>query len=200
MTDEPRVFATAEDFADWLDEHHHSASSIWLAMPKKGTGAASVTRAQALDIALCFGWIDGQTSSARAPEGWWAQRFTPRRPRSAWSRINRDRAEELIAAGHMRPAGLEHVQRAKADGRWEAAYEPPSTARVPDDLQAALDADPAAARAYAALDKRGKYHILYSLQKVKRPRTRAHKIADYAARLAAGDPPRPPPRKKPEGG
>lgn len=197
MSDEPHVFAGAEEFAQWLEEHHRTASLLWLAMPKKGVDAASVTRSEAVDVALCFGWIDGQASSARAPEGWWALRFSPRRPRSAWSKINCDKAEELIRAGRMRPAGLEQVERAKADGRWEAAYDPPSTARVPEDLQAALDADPAAANAYASLDKGGKYHILYSLQNIKRPETRARKIAEYAARLAAGDPPRPPQRRKP---
>ncbi|MUL42667.1 hypothetical protein FZ103_16065 [Streptomonospora sp. PA3] len=196
MTDRPLVFATAEDFAAWLDEHHRSADHVWLALPKKGTPAPSVTRSEALDLALCYGWIDGQAGAAEdSPDGWWAQRFSPRRPRSVWSRINRDRAEELIRAGRMRPAGLQEVERAKADGRWDAAYEPPSTARVPDDLQQALDADPAAASAFAGLDRAGRFTILYALQRAKRPETRARKIAEYVARLAAGDPPRPPQRR-----
>ncbi|GAA4937761.1 YdeI family protein [Streptomonospora halophila] len=197
MADQPLVFATAQQLAEWFEEHHRTVGHIWVAFPKKGTDARALTRSEVLDLALCYGWIDGQASSAGTPEGWWAQRYSPRRPRSPWSKINCAKAEELISAGRMRPAGLEEVERAKADGRWDAAYDPPSTASVPDDLREALDAVPAAAEAFAALNRSSRFTILYSLQEAKRPETRARRVADYVARLAAGDPPRPPQRRKP---
>ncbi|MGN9840957.1 YdeI/OmpD-associated family protein [Nonomuraea sp. H19] len=189
MTDDALHCATPEEFAAWLEDNHQKAGEVWLALPKKGTDAASVTRSEALDVALCYGWIDGKASSASMPDGWWAQRFSPRRPRSPWSKINCARVEELIAAGRMRPSGLEQVEQAKADGRWAAAYAPQSSAEVPPELQAALDASPAAAAAFAALSKSSRYQILLTLQKAKKAETRARRIAGYVERLEAGQSP-----------
>ncbi|MBF8191531.1 YdeI/OmpD-associated family protein [Nonomuraea sp. K274] len=196
MTDDALRCATAEEFAAWMEAHHSAAGEVWLALPKKGTGVASVTRSEALDVALCYGWIDGKAFSGGVPDGWWAQRFSPRRARSPWSKINCARVEELIATGRMRPAGLEQVEQAKADGRWAAAYAPPSTAEVPPELQAALDASPAAATAFAALSKSSRYQILLTLQKAKKAETRARRIAGYVERLEAGEPPHGPARSR----
>jgi uncharacterized protein YdeI (YjbR/CyaY-like superfamily) len=174
------TFASAEAWEHWL-EANHGADGAWIKMAKKGSGIASVTHAEALEIALCFGWIDGQRKGL--DEAFFLQKFTPRRPRSKWSRINRGKAEELIEAGRMRPAGLVEVERARADGRWEAAYEPQSAAQVPDDLQRELDARPGAARFFASLDSRNRYAILYRLQDAKRPATRARRLAEFVAML-----------------
>lgn len=188
MTEEtpPRVFPSVDDFAHWLDAHHARADHVWVALPKKGTPAESVTRSEALDVALCYGWIDGKALSATTPDGWWAQRFTPRKARSVWSKINCAKAELLIGEGRMRPAGLEQVEAAKADGRWAAAYDSPSTAQVPDDLRKALNASPEASAAFAALGAGDRYRILLALQKVKRPETRTRRIAAEIAALTAG--------------
>ena len=136
---------------------------------KKESGIASITYAEALEVAPCFGWIDGQKSKL---DEYWLQRFTLRRAKSKWSKVNRSRAEELIAAGRMRPAGQARIDEAKADGRWEQAYASQKTATVPDDLQAALDADPAAAEFFALLDSRNRYAILYRVGDAKKPETR----------------------------
>jgi uncharacterized protein YdeI (YjbR/CyaY-like superfamily) len=117
-----RRFGSADEFAAWLSANYGTAAEIWLALPKKGTPVASVTRPEAVDIALCYGWIDGKAISSTMPDGWWAQRFTPRRPRSVWSKVNVAKVEALISDGRMRPAGLIQVEAAKADGRWDAAY------------------------------------------------------------------------------
>jgi uncharacterized protein YdeI (YjbR/CyaY-like superfamily) len=174
------TFASAEAWERWL-EANPGADGVWIKMAKKGSGIASVTHAEALETALCFGWIDGQRKGL--DEDFFLQKFTPRRPRSNWSRINRGKAEQLIAAGRMRPEGLAEVERARADGRWEAAYEPQSTARMPDDLRRELDARPKAAKFFAALDSRNRYAILYRLQDAKRPETRARRLAEFVAML-----------------
>ena len=186
MTDDTLRCATPEEFAAWLEANHRTATGVWLALPKKGTAVPSVTRSEALDVALCYGWIDGKASSATMPEGWWAQRYSPRRARSPWSQINCGRVEQLIAAGRMRPAGLAQVEQAKADGRWAAAVAPPSTAQTPPDLRVALDATPAAAAAFAALSRSNRYQILLDVERAKRPDTRARRIAGHVERLAAG--------------
>jgi uncharacterized protein YdeI (YjbR/CyaY-like superfamily) len=183
-------FASADEFAAWLSANHDTAAEIWLALPKKGTAVASVTRPEAVDVALCYGWIDGKTTSSTMPDGWWAQRFTPRRPRSVWSKVNVAKVEALIAAGRMRPAGLAQVEAAKADGRWAAAYDSPRTAGVPADLRAALDAVPSAAAAFAALSATDRYQILLTLQNVKRSDTRVRRIAGYVETLAGSASPR----------
>ncbi|MFE3070635.1 YdeI family protein [Streptomyces sp. NPDC059247] len=184
------------EFAAWLEEHHEGADEVWIALPKKGTPVPSISRDEALDVALCYGWIDGKAYSGNVPEGWWAQRFSPRKRRSPWSRINCAKVEKLIGAGRMRPSGLAQIELARADGRWDAAYAPQSTAEVPPDLRVALDASPVAATAFEALSRSNRYQILLNVAKAVRPETRARRIAGYVERLTAGDPPTGP-RKSP---
>lgn len=181
-------FASAAAFEAWLEASHASSDGIWLEFAKKGSGVASVTYAEAVEVALCFGWIDGQVKRSDE-DGFYRQRFTPRRARSRWSQINVERAEGLIAAGRMRPAGLAEVERAKADGRWADAYAPPSRMTVPDDLAAALAASPAAAAAFEGLSKSARYAILWQVGDAKRPETRARRIAKFVAELEAGPAP-----------
>ena len=170
------IVRDAAAWRDWLGENHADPDGVWLVLAKKGTEKpTSLTYDQALEEALCHGWIDGQ--ARRRDEATYRQRFTPRRPRSKWSRINRDKATALIGQGKMRPAGLAQVEQAQRDGRWEAAYESQSIAIVPDDLQRALDANPAAAAAFATLDSVNRYAVLYRVQDAKRPETRARRIA-----------------------
>ncbi len=169
----------------WLDAEHAASPGTWLKLAKRGTGIATVTYDEALDVALCFGWIDGQKRGF--DDAYWLQRFTPRRPAGRWSRINRDKALALIAAGRMRPAGMREVERAQADGRWDAAYEGARTMTVPDDLRAALDASEPAREFFATLDAANRYAILYRVQDAKRSETRARRIERYVAMLAAGE-------------
>ncbi len=176
-------FGSREAWAAWLDEHHGSSDGVWIKLAKKGSGIPTVTYDEAVEVALCYGWIDGQMHGL--DETWYVQRFTPRRRRSKWSKINRERALALIERGEMKPAGLAEVERAQADGRWDAAYDSPLTATVPDDLRRALDGNPRAAEAFARLDAQSRYSILYSLQDAKRPETRARRIERAVARLAA---------------
>jgi uncharacterized protein YdeI (YjbR/CyaY-like superfamily) len=177
-------FASPAEFAGWLSEHHDSAAGLWIKFAKKASGVDTVVYAEALELALCHGWIDGQV--AKVDESFYAQRFTPRRARSKWSKINRDNVERLIAEGRMQPAGLAEIERAKADGRWDAAYDAPSAATVPDDLQRALDAEPGAAAFFATLNSRNRFAILYRIQDAKRPETRARRIETLVAMLAEG--------------
>ena len=145
------AFASPAEWEAWLDAEHAASEGVWLKFAKKGSGVETVVYAEALDVALCYGWIDSQVLSL--DERFYLQKFTPRRSRSKWSRINRKKIEELTKQGRMKPAGLEQVELAKADGRWEAAYASPANAEVPDDLQAALDASPKAAEFLATLSK-----------------------------------------------
>lgn len=186
-TSEPVLsFATQDDWEKWLEDHHADASGIWLKIPKKGSGLPGIDYATALESALCYGWIDGHKKTL--DETHWLQRFTPRRPRSKWSKINVQKATALIESGRMRQAGLREVERAKADGRWEAAYASQSTATVPDDLRAALDAAPQSARDFfATLDSRNRYAILHRIEDAKRPQTRAARIEKFVAMLTAGE-------------
>jgi uncharacterized protein YdeI (YjbR/CyaY-like superfamily) len=179
------AFESPAAWEDWLAREHGSQKGVWIKIAKKATNIPTVTHLEALDVALCCGWIDGQ----RKPfdEQWFLQRFTPRRPRSSWSKVNRDNVARLLAAGRMQPAGLAEVERAKADGRWEAAYDPASAATVPPELQQALDANPAAAAFFATLNSRNRFAILYRVQEAKRPETRAGRIEKFVAMLAAGD-------------
>ncbi|MGV9556285.1 YdeI/OmpD-associated family protein [Streptomyces sp. NPDC003522] len=183
------AFASAEAFEAWLGENHAASPGIWLKLRKKGPGIVALDYAQALDVALCHGWIDGQ--KAKFDDQWWLQRFTPRTPRSKWSKVNRDKVAALIEQGRMRPPGQAEIDRAKADGRWEAAYDSARTATVPDDLAAALAADPAAAEAFGTLDRQNRYAILYRIQDAKKPETRARRIEKYVAMLAKGEKPYP---------
>lgn len=183
------AFESPEAFQAWLGENHAASPGIWLKLRKKGPGIVALDYAQALDVALCHGWIDGQ--KGRFDDEWWLQRFTPRKPRSRWSQVNRDKAVALIEQGRMCPAGQAEVDRAKADGRWEAAYAGARTATVPDDLAAALTADPAAAEFFETLDRQNRYAILYRVQDAKKPETRARRIEKYVAMLAKGEKPHP---------
>jgi uncharacterized protein YdeI (YjbR/CyaY-like superfamily) len=169
----------------WLATNHSSSAGIWMEIAKARTGSTSVDYAEALDVALCYGWIDGK--KAAVDDATWLQRFTPRRPRSRWSRINREKAEALMAAGLMEPSGLAEVERAKEDGRWEAAYKGQATAAVPEDLAAALAANPAAAAFFDDLDSRNRYSILYRIQDAKRPETRSRRIETFVDMLARGE-------------
>jgi uncharacterized protein YdeI (YjbR/CyaY-like superfamily) len=185
MSDLPIVpFTSAGDLRTWLHDNHRDSAGIWLKIAKKGTGIDTVTYDEAVDAALCYGWIDGQ--KGKFDDTWWLQRFTPRRPRSKWSKINCDRATKLIASGAMEPAGLAEVEAAKADGRWDAAYAGQRTATVPEDLQAALDADPDAKAFFATLNSANRYAILYRVQDAKRPETRAKRIATFVEMLREG--------------
>ena len=176
------AFGSVREWEEWLEDSHSSSPGVWLKIAKKGAGTPTISYAEALDIALCFGWIDGQKRAL--DETHWLQRFTPRRAGSRWSRINRDKASALIAAGRMRPAGLREVELAKADGRWDAAYEGQRTIAVPPDLVAALDANEAARRFFATLNSANRYAILYRIGDAKRPETRARRIADFVTMLA----------------
>jgi uncharacterized protein YdeI (YjbR/CyaY-like superfamily) len=166
----------------WLAEHAAGSSGVWLKIPKKGSGATGIGYSDALDVALCHGWIDGQKGSHDS--GHWLQRFTPRKPGSRWSRINTERVAALTAAGRMRPSGLAEVERAQADGRWEQAYESQSRATVPADLARALAANARARTFFATLDSANRYAILYRIGAAKRPETRARRVATFVAMLS----------------
>ena len=168
----------------WLTKHHASSSGVWLKIVKKSSEMKGPSYEEALDAALCFGWIDGQKDSF--DDDHWLQRFTPRTPRSKWSKINVAKAMRLTTEGRMRTAGLAQIDNAKADGRWDAAYEPQATASVPDDLQRALDNSPKAQAFFESLDGRNRYAILYRVQDAKKPETRARRIETYVAMLSEG--------------
>lgn len=179
------LFAAQAAFEEWLAQQQEGAAGAWLRLAKKGAEITSLTKAEAIDAALCHGWIDGQLDKYDA--GSWLIRFTPRGSRSKWSEVNRIRAEELTAAGRMRPRGLAEVKRAKADGRWAAAYAPASTAKVPDDLAEALARNPKAEAFFATLTGANRYAVLYRIGAAKRAETRARKIAAFVAMLERGE-------------
>lgn len=176
--------ASVEEWDAWLSAHHADAAGVWLKLAKVGAEAHSISYAEALDVALCHGWIDATKRGLDATH--WLQRFAPRGPRSRWSQINREKAEQLIARGAMKPAGLRQVELAKADGRWDAAYAGQRTMQVPDDLQRALDAEPRARDFFATLDSRNRYAILYRLHDARKPETRAKRLATFVAMLTEG--------------
>ncbi len=177
-------FADAAAWATWLESNHADSSGVWLKIAKKGARDPTVTYAAALDVAIAFGWIDGQ--KAAYDESFWLQRFTRRGPKSKWSQVNTEKAESLIEAGRMQPSGLAEVERAKQDGRWAAAYPAQSQATVPDDFQQALDAHPEAKAFFETLTGSTRYAFLYRLHNVKRQDARATRIADYVERLSHG--------------
>ncbi|MDQ5811924.1 MAG: YdeI/OmpD-associated family protein [Actinomycetota bacterium] len=182
MPDLPVIsFASRDAWEAWLQEQHATSEGLWLKFAKKDSGVETVTYSEAVEAALCYGWIDGQKASF--DDHYWLQRFTPRRPRSKWSKINRQKATELIERGEMKPAGLREVERAKADGRWDAAYDAPSTATVPEDLRRELDRNDRAREFFATLDSANRYAILYQIQDAKKPETRARRIQKYVAML-----------------
>lgn len=175
-------FASRGAWEAWLDEHHATSNGLWLKIAKKASGIESVTYAEAVDAALCYGWIDGQVN--KFDGDYYLQRFTPRRPRSKWSQVNREKVARLIEKGRMKPAGLREIERARADGRWDAAYEPPSKATVPEDLRAALAKNDEAREFFETLNSTNRYAILYQIQDTKRPETRARRIEKFVAMLS----------------
>jgi uncharacterized protein YdeI (YjbR/CyaY-like superfamily) len=180
----PKIpFASPAEWEQWLEDNHAVSEGVWIKMAKKDAGIDSVRYPEVLESALCFGWIDARREAL--DERYFLQRFTPRRPRSRWSRINREKAERLIADARMRPAGLAEVERARADGRWEAAYEGQKGSTVPDDLQRELDARPRAKAFFAELNSQNRYAIVYRLHDAKKPETRARRLAKFVAMLEA---------------
>jgi len=179
------LFEDQVAFEEWLAVEPQESKGLWLRLAKKGSGLASVTKAGAIDTALCHGWIDGQLD--KYDEASWVVRFTPRKRGSKWSEVNRARALELIEAGRIKPAGLAEIEAAKADGRWAAAYAPASRAEVPPDLQAALDHSPSAGAFFRTLKGANRYAILYRVGSVKKPETRARRIAEFVSMLEHGE-------------
>jgi uncharacterized protein YdeI (YjbR/CyaY-like superfamily) len=179
-----RAFKSLQAWEAWLATQPATSGGLWLKLAKKSSGVASVSKAEAIDAALCHGWIDGQLDAF--DDDCWLIRFTPRQSRSKWSQNNRVRALELIALKRMQPAGLREIERAKTDGRWDAAYAPRSSAEVPDDLRVALAKSKKAARLFETLDGANRYAVLYRVQTAKKPETRAARIATYVAMLAEG--------------
>lgn len=177
-------FASAEAWEAWLGKNHDSSSGLWVQLAKKASGIPSITYAEALDVALCYGWIDGQKAPFDDP--YWLQRFTPRRPKSKWSKINVHKVAELTAQGKMQQAGLREVEAAKQDGRWDAAYESYRNITVPDDLREALDNNPRALEFFNGLDRTNRYAILYRIHDAKKPETRARRIAQFVGMLSEG--------------
>jgi uncharacterized protein YdeI (YjbR/CyaY-like superfamily) len=177
----PQQFGSQAQFARWLARHHAKSTGVWLQLAKKGAPAPSVSYAEALEVALTWGWIDAQKRPLDAHH--WLQRFTPRKPRSNWSKINCAKAEKLISDGRMQPPGLAQVAAAKADGRWARAYDSPKTATVPADLLRALKADKRAGAFFATLNSANRYAILYRVQTAKKEETRARRIATLVAML-----------------
>jgi uncharacterized protein YdeI (YjbR/CyaY-like superfamily) len=181
----PRLFKNQADWSAWLDKNHRSSSGIWLRLAKKNSGLQSVTHAEALETALCYGWIDGHKRPEN--ERAWLQRFCPRSAKSIWSKINREKALELIKARRMTPAGHEAIEHAKSNNRWDSAYDSPSRAAIPDAFQAALSASPCAKAFFENLDRANRYAILFRIQTAKKPETRARNIQKFIAMLERGE-------------
>jgi uncharacterized protein YdeI (YjbR/CyaY-like superfamily) len=179
------AFSSAADFERWLKKHYTDENGIWLRFAKKGSGVKSVTYPEAVEISLCYGWIDAQLKSL--DERFYLQRFVSRRPKSVWSKRNIEKVEQLIASGRMQPPGLAQVEAAKADGRWKRAYDSPSTSQMPEDFSAAIQANRKAKAFFATLKRGNVYAMLYRLQMTKRPETRAKKIKEFVAMLARGE-------------
>lgn len=178
------AFPSPQSWESWLVQHHSVSNGIWLRFFKKGSGVTSVTFAEALDEALCYGWIDGQAK--KYDDASWLQKFTPRRSKSIWSKRNREHIERLIKAGKMQPAGLKEVEKAKADGRWEKAYDSPSTMQVPEDFLAALDKNEKAKAFFETLNKTNTYAIAWRLQTAKRSETRMKRMRAILEMLENG--------------
>lgn len=183
------AFASRKELEAWLAKHHAKSPGLWLRLAKKSSGNASVTYAEAVEAALCWGWIDA--SKQGLDDKAWLQKFVPRGPRSLWSKLNRARAEKLIKSGRMRKPGLAAVAAAKEDGRWKAAYDSPAGASVPPDLAAAFDKDKEAKAFFATVNARNRYAFLWRIQTAKRPETRAKRIAATIAMLRRKEVPHP---------
>lgn len=175
------LFERQRDWATWLEENHKISSGVWLQLAKKGAGVQSVSYDEAVEVALCFGWIDGQKKAHS--EQYWLQKFTPRSIKSIWSKINKEKALALVKAGKMKPPGLKEIERAKLDGRWDAAYDSPGKSSVPSDLQLALDGNTQAKNFFSTLDSRNRYAILFRIQTAKNAETRVKKISQFVQML-----------------
>lgn len=178
-------FASKKKWADWLAKQHDTSAGVWLKLAKKDSGIPSVTYDEALDIALCYGWIDGQKKGF--DEQYWLQKFTPRGSKSIWSKVNTEKVGRLIASGEMKPAGLKAVEAAKADGRWEAAYASQKNIEVPEDFQAALDQNEKARAFFASLKSAERYSFLFRIHHAKKAEPRAHKIQQFVEMLERGE-------------
>jgi uncharacterized protein YdeI (YjbR/CyaY-like superfamily) len=176
-----RLFKSKQDWAVWLEKNHRKSAGLWLRLAKKDSHLRSVSYKEALEAALCYGWIDGQKRPEN--ERTWLQRFLARSSQSIWSKINREKALALIANGEMEAAGLEAIENAKKNGRWDAAYDSPSGAGVPSDFQAALDANRRAAAFFKTLDRANRYAVLWRIQTAKKAETRARKIREFIEML-----------------
>ena len=189
MSDKPDYLTiqleSQEQWEGWLADNHASSDGVWLQFFKKGSGKKSITYAEAVEEALCYGWIDGQSKSYNDES--WLQKFTPRRARSVWSKVNRERVERLIDAGKMKPAGLAQIEAAKLDGRWERAYDAPSTSAVPEDFLHELAKDEKAKAFFETLNKSNIYAITYRLQTAKKPETREKRMKAILDMLAKGE-------------
>ncbi len=179
------LFENKRKWADWLAKQHEKSPGVWLKLAKKDAGIPSVTYEEALEAALCYGWIDGQKKGF--DQKYWLQKFTPRGAKSIWSKINTEKAERLIASGEMQPAGLKAIELAKQDGRWQAAYASQKNIAIPDDFQAALDKSKKAKAFFAALNSVNRYAILFRIQNAKKPETRARRIRQFVEMLARGE-------------
>ena len=189
-----KLFKTPDAWTKWLDANYAKSSGIWMRIAKKDADLTSINYAEALDVALCYGWIDGQKRPLDASS--WLQRFTPRGPRSLWSKINTAKAKVLIDSGRMRPPGLAAVTSAQQTGRWESAYQPSSSAAVPPELQAALDRNPKANAFFQTLRGANRYALIFRVSTAKKPETKAKRVADFIARLERGETIFGPPKKK----
>ena len=178
-------FASKQDFDNWLAENHDKSNGLWLKLAKKGTDVSSITYDEAVEASLCYGWIDSQKKGFN--KTFWLQRFTPRKPKSIWSRDNREKAEALIANGQIQPAGLAAVELARQNGRWEAAYDSQGTITVPDDLLAELDQNPKAKASFATLNSANRYAILFRLQTARKAETRAKRLHQFVEMLERGE-------------
>jgi uncharacterized protein YdeI (YjbR/CyaY-like superfamily) len=178
-------FASQAKWADWLARQHDKSAGVWLKLAKKDSGIPSVTYDEALEIALCYGWIDGQKKSF--DEKYFLQKFTPRRPKSIWSKINTGKAERLIASGQMKPAGLKAIEAAKADGRWEQAYTSQKTIFIPKDFEAALNKNKKAKAFFKSLNSANRYSFLFRIETAKKAETRANRIRQFMEMLEKGE-------------
>lgn len=175
------LFETQENLNAWFEEHHAELKGIWMKIAKKASGITSITYAEALDCALCYGWIDGQ--KAAFDEQHFLQKFTPRRAKSTWSKVNREKVDRLIAEGRMRSAGLHQIELAKADGRWDAAYDSQSNSTIPEDLQLELDKKPEARAFWETLNSVNRYAIIFRIQTARKPETRAARVQKFVSML-----------------
>ena len=179
------AFSNKKKWADWLAREHDKSAGVWLKIAKKDSGIPSVTYEEALDIALCYGWIDGQKKGF--DDRYWLQKFTPRGPKSIWSKINTEKAERLIANGEMKPAGLNAIELARQDGRWEAAYASQKNISIPEDFQVALDQNRRAKAFFETLNSVNRYAVLFRIHNAKKPETRARKIQQFIEMLERGE-------------